>query len=140
MSTGSPNEDGLAQPCLMARPTASTPSAPPAPPARHRSPAAPPARHRSLLPSPRQGWDSSYRGRISDFGFLPRSDFRLRFLPEKPITGPAPKVCQRCRPRSVADRVFFFTTHTPCRQSWAGHRIALVNPAVATGLLQPFLC
>ena len=28
----------------------------------------------------------------------------------------------------------FFTTHTPCRQSWRGNRIALDNPGVATGL------
>ena len=52
-------------------------------------------------------------------------------LPEKPITGPSPK---RCRPRSIADGVFFFTIHTPSRQSWRGHRIATLNPGVGTGL------
>ena len=55
-------------------------------------------------------------------------------LPEKPITGPSPKVCQRCRPCSIADGVFFFTIHTPSRQSWRGHRIATLNPGVGTGL------
>ena len=44
-------------------------------------------------------------------------------LPEKPITGPAPKVRQRCCPRSIADGVFFFSP----------------LPAVATGLLHPIL-
>ena len=45
------------------------------------------------------------------------------------------------RRRSVSDAVLavsltecFFTTHTPCRQSCCGNRIALVNPGVATGL------
>ena len=56
----------------------------------------------------------SHRSRFSDFAFLP----------EKPITGPAPKVWERCCPRSIAPRVFFFTTHTPSRQSWRGRRIA----------------
>ena len=82
--------------------------------------AAPPARHRSLQPAEL----APYRGRNSDFAFLP----------EKPITGPAPKVRQRCRPRSIADSVFFFTIHTPSRQSWRGHRIATLNPGVGTGL------
>ena len=89
-----------------------------------------PDRHRSLLPSPRQGRKSDFgidRGRISDFGLSARSDFRLRYFAHKPITGPAPKVRQRPAPRHTAVGVFF-TTHTPCRQSWAGHRIALVEP------------
>ena len=45
------------------------------------------------------------------------------------------------RRRSVSDAVLavsltecFFTTHTPCRQSWRGHRIATLNPGVGTGL------
>ena len=38
------------------------------------------------------------------------------------ITGPAPKVCQRCCPRSIADRVFFHHSH------------AAVNPGVGAGL------
>ena len=59
-------------------------------------------------------------------------------LPEKPITGPAPKVRQRCC--SIADRVFFFTTYTPCRQSCCGNRTASPNPAVATGLLPQSCC
>ena len=132
-----------------------------APAARHRSPAAP-ARHRSPAePAPRSGFfhrgrDSDFalhRGRFSDFALasdFPRKILRKRcdgeriasgvgFHPEKPITGPAPKVRQRCCPRSIADGVFFFTTYTPCRQSCCGNRIALVNPAVATGLLHPIL-
>ena len=50
------------------------------------------------------------------------------------------------RRRSVSDAVLaasltecFFTTYSPCRQSWRGHRIAPPNPAVATGLLHPIL-
>ena len=70
-------------------------------------------------------------------------------LPEKPITGPAPKVRQRCCPRSIADRVFFHHSHAlpsilawqqDCStQSCCGNRIAPPNPAVATGLLHPIL-
>ena len=83
----------------------------------------------------------SHRGRNSDFAFLP----------EKPITGPAPKVRERCRPRSIADIVFFspFTRPTSIlawahsilawaqdcpTQSWRGHRIAPLNPGVGAGL------
>ena len=122
------------------------------------------------LPSPRRGRDSStevgfptslsHQGRNSDFAFLP----------EKPITGPAPKVWERRCPRSIADRVFFHHSHAAVNpgvatglplsslaraqdcslnpgvgaglltQSWRGHRNAPLNPAVATGLLQPILC
>ena len=87
------------------------------------------------LPSPRselfhRGRDSVGRGRFSDFALASG----VGFHPEKPITGPAPKVRQRCCPRSIADGVLFFTTYTPCCQSCCGNRIALVNPAVATGL------
>ena len=78
------------------------------------------------LPSPRQGRDSSYRGRISDFGFLPRSDFRLRFLPEK--THHRASAEGRCRPRSIADRVFFSPFTRPS-----------VNPGVGTGMLHSIL-
>ena len=103
-----------------------------------------------------RGRDSDFalhRGRFSDFALA--SDFARKILrkrcdgeriasgvgfhPEKPITGPAPKVRQRCCPRSIADGVIFLTTYTPCRQSCCGNRIALVNPAVATGLLHPIL-
>ena len=155
-----------------------------------------------------RGRDSDFalhRGRFSDFALA--SDFARKILrkrcdgeriasgvgfhPEKPITGPAPKVWERCCPRSIAPRVFFspftrpavnpgvrriahsilawqqdcpknpspnqrqrsvseavlaasltecfFTTHTPCRQSCCGNRIAPPNPAVATGLLHPIL-
>ena len=104
---------------------------PAAPPARHRSlPAAPPARHRSLQPAepaPHRGRNSDFalhRGRNSDFGILS----------EKPITGPAPKVRERCCPRSIAPRVFFSPFTRPAvnpgvgtgllTQSWRGHRIA----------------
>ena len=147
-----------------------------APAARH-SPAAP-ARHRS----PRQGRDSSYRGRDSDFAlhrgrfsdFALASDFARKILrkrcggiafgvgfhPENPITGPAPKVRQRCCPRSIADGVFFSPLTRPAvnpavatgllhpillwqqdcsTQSCCGNRIAPPNPAVATGLLHPIL-
>ena len=156
----------------------------------HRSPAAP-ARHRSPAePAPRSGFfhrgrDSDFalhRGRFSDFALA--SDFARKILrkrcdgeriasgvgfhPEQPITGPAPKVRQRCCPRSVAEGVFFFhhlhalpsillwQQDCPCQsccgnriappwqqdcpcQSCCGNRIALVNPAVATGLLHPIL-
>ena len=128
MSTGSPNG-----PLVLARPTSfdgspngSTPSAPPAAPARHRS--------------PRQGRDSSYRGRDSDFAlhrgrfsdFALASDFARKILRK------------RCCPRSIADRVFFHHSHAlpsilawaqDCHtQSWRGHRIATLNPGVGTGL------
>ena len=54
-------------------------------------------------------------------------------LPEKPITGPAPKVRELCCPCSITPGVFF-SIHTPCRQSWRGHRIASLNPGVGAGL------
>ena len=109
----------------------------------HRSlPGAPPARHRrpaevgipTLL---------FHRGRNSDFALA--SDFARKILrkrcdgeriasgvgfhPEKPITGPAPEVRQRGCPRHTAVGVFF-TTRTPCRQSWREHRIALIPGAL----------
>ena len=65
------------------------------------SPAAPPARH-SLQPA--------HRGRDSDFALPPRSELRLRFFAEKPITGPAPKVREICCPRSITPGVFFSIT------------------------------
>ena len=113
------------------------------------------------LPSPRQGRDSSYRGRDSDFAlhrgrfsdFAVASDFARKiirkrcggerisgvgFHPENPITGPAPKVCQRCCPRSIADRVFFHHSHAlPSILPW--QQDCPFNPAVATGLLHPIL-
>ena len=54
-------------------------------------------------------------------------------LPEKPITGPSPKVCQR-RVLAASLTVCFFSPFTPSRQSWRGHRIATLNPGVGTGL------
>ena len=112
------------------------------------------------LPSPRQGRDSSYRGRDSDFALHRGSDFAVAsdfarkilrkrcggeriasgvgFHPENPITGPAPKVCQRCCPRSIADRVFFHHSHAlPSILLW--QQDCPFNPAVATGLLHPIL-
>ena len=72
----------------------------------------------------------------------PAAPARHSLQPAKPA--PAPKVCQRCCPRSIADRVFFHHSHAlpsilawaqDCHtQSWRGHRIASPNPAVATGL------
>ena len=66
------------------------------------------------------------------------------FHPENLIAGPAPKVCQRRRPRSIADRVFFHHSQAlpsilaraqDCHtQSWRGHRIATLNPGMGTGL------
>ena len=44
-------------------------------------------------------------------------------LPEKPITGPSPKVCQRCCKDGIADIVFFSPFTRPT-----------VNPGVGTGL------
>ena len=108
-----------------------------------------------------RGRDSDFalhRGRFSDFAVA--SDFARKILrkrcggeriasgvgfrPENPIAGPAPKVRQRCCPRSVADRVFFHHSHAlpsilawaqDCpTQSWRGHRIAPLNPGVGTGL------
>ena len=79
--------------------------------------------------------------------------------PKKPITGPSPKVCQRCCEDGIADIVFFspFTRPTvnpgvgtglphsilawaqDCpTQSWRGHRIATLNPGVGTGLPRCF--
>ena len=42
-----------------------------------------------------------------DFALPPRSELRLRFFAEKPITGPAPKVREICCPRSITPGVFF---------------------------------
>ena len=123
------------------------------------------------LPSPRQGRDSDFalhRGRFSDFALA--SDFARKILrkrcggeriasgvgfhPENPIAGPAPEVCQRCCPRSIADGVFFHHLHAAVNpavgtglphpillwaqdcptQSWRGRRIAPLNPGVGAGL------
>ena len=102
---------------------------------------------------------SVFRLRCS-FRFCPKKILRKRcggeriasgvgFHPENPITGPAPKVRQRCCPRSIADRVFFRHSHAlpsillwqqDCStQSCCGNRIAPPNPAVVTGLLHPIL-
>ena len=107
------------------------------------------------LPSPRQGRDSSYRGRDSDFAlrrgrfsdFALASDFARKILrkrgsaslPELGFIPKTPSPGQRRRSVSDAARTAsltecFFTTHTPCRQSWRGHRIATLNPGVGTGL------
>ena len=68
---------------------------------RHRRPGI------GALPSPRH----------AEVGILPpRSGFRLRYFAEKP----APKVRQRCCPRSIADRVFFHHSHAlPSILAWA---------------------
>ena len=65
-------------------------------------------------------WPSLHhtQGRNSDFAFLPG----------KPITGPAPKVCQRCDPRRTADSVFFSPFTRPA-----------VSPGVCAGLLHSIL-
>ena len=79
-------------------------------------------------PAPHRGRNSDFalhRGRNSDFAFLPETHHRA-----------APKVCQRRRPRSIADRVFFFTIHTPSRQSWRGHRIVDLHELRAAGGLE----
>ena len=62
----------------------------------------------------------------------------LGFIPKTPLSGQ--------RRRSVSDAVLavsltecFFTTHTPCRQSWRGRRIAPLNPGVGTGLPRSIL-
>ena len=112
---------------------------PGAPPCRATCPASEPCRARAkvgILP-PRSGFRLRSTPRLvfrlhfaSDFA---RKILRKRcdgeriasgvgFHPEKPITGPAPKVWERCCPRSIADRVFFHHSH------------AAVNPGVATGL------
>ena len=79
-------------------------------------------------PAPRSGF------------FLPRSGFRLRSTPRSVFRL---RFSFRFCPKkhSVSDAVLavsltecFFTTHTPCRQSWRGHRIATLNPGVGTGL------
>ena len=122
--------------------------------------------------APRSGF--FHRGRFSDFALA--SDFARKiirkrcggeriasgvgFHPENPIAGPAPEVCQRCCPRSIADGVFFSPLTRPAvnpavgtgllhpillwaqdcsTQSCCGHRIAPPNPAVGTGLLRPIL-
>ena len=36
------------------------------------------------------------------------------------------------KPPLQREIVFFFTIHTPSRQSWRGHRIATLNPGVGT--------
>ena len=120
-----------------------------------RGPSCPaaPARH-SLQPA--------HRGRDSDFALPPRSELRLRFFAEKPITGPAPKVreicCprsitpgvffsitgpapkvrQRCCPRSIADGVFFHHSHAlPSILLW--QQDCPFNPVATAGLLHPIL-
>ena len=82
----------------------------------------------SSLPSLRQGWDSSTEVGIPT----------LLFCPKNPSPGQ--------RQRSGSDAVLtaslpecFFTTHTPSRQSWRGHRIAPLNSGVGAGLLHSIL-
>ena len=90
---------------------------------------------------------------------LPLQSWRGHRIARKPITGPSPKVCQRCCEDGIADIVFFspFTRPTvnpgvgtglphsilawaqDCpTQSWRGHRIATLNPGVDTGLPRCF--
>ena len=121
------------------------------------TPGAPPCRAcPASEPSPRQGRDSSEVGiptsLYTEVGFptslwlpiLPEKSSgsdavgsaslsELGFIPKTPLPGQ--------RRRSVSDAVLavsltecFCTTHTPCRQSWRGHRIATLNPGVGTGL------
>ena len=66
----------------------------------------------------------------------PAAPARHSLQPAKPA--PAPKVCQRCCPRSIADRVFFHHSHAlPSILLW--QQDCPFNPAVATGLLHPIL-
>ena len=53
------------------------------------------------------GLPAPHRSRNSDFAFLP----------EKPITGPAPKVREICCPRSITPGVFFFPSPGQRRRS-----------------------
>ena len=116
------------------------------------TPGAPPCRAcPASEPAPRSGFflpRSGFRLRST-----PRSVFRLRFsfrfCPKNPpeamrwgahrfrswVSSRKP----HCRASAEGDAVLavsltecFFTTHTPCRQSWRGRRIAPLNPGVAT--------
>ena len=107
------------------------------------------------LPSPRQGRDCSYRGRDSDFAlhrgrfsdFALASDFARKIpgsdavgsasLPELGFIPKTPSPGQRRRSVSDAARTAsltecFFTTHTPCRQSWRGHTQSWRGHRIAT--------
>ena len=66
----------------------------------------------------------------------PAAPARHSLQPAKPA--PAPKVCQQCCSRSIADRVFFHHSHAlPSILLW--QQDCPFNPAVATGLLHPIL-
>ena len=116
-------------------------------PARHRRlrylarhiPAALPARHRSLQPAkpaPHRGRNSDFalhRGRNSDFALHQgrNSDFAFARKTHHRASAEGPGVMLSSQHNS---RSVFSTIHTPCRQSWRGHRIATLNPGVGTGL------
>ena len=83
----------------------------------------------------------SHRGRNSDFALPPRSEFRLRYFVQKTTAGPAPKVRTVYGSRHLASSGFHHSLASPSilrwqqdcpRQSCAGNRIALVNPALVT--------
>ena len=108
-----------------------------------------PGTEASSLPSPRHPRSGFFhRGRNSDFALHRGRNSDFGILAEKPITGPAPKVCQRCDPRRTADRVCFFTItrfavnpalatgllHSILRWQHTGHRLAPFNPVLCAGL------
>ena len=114
-----------------------------APAARHRSPAAPRS-PRQGIPIARKILRKRCGGECIASG--------VGFHPENPITGPAPKVRQRCCPRSIADispltrpavnpgvgtglphSILAWAQDCPTK-SWRGHRIAILNPGVGTGV------
>ena len=136
MRTGSPNG-----PLVLARPTSFDGSPQP------RLMARPNLVSLTLVAPMSQKFQSSRGGRTARFFFAngceapaarhsPAAPARHSLQPAKPA--PAPKVCQRCCPRSIADRVFFHHSHAlPSILPW--QQDCPFNPAVATGLLHPIL-
>ena len=136
MSTGSPNEYGLAQ--RLARHI----------PAWHSLPAAP-ARHRSLQPAkpaPRSGF--FHQGRDSDFGILPKNPSpgqRRRSGSDAVLTVSLPECFfhhSHAQPSILAWAQDCHTQswrgHRIATQSWREHRIATLNPGAGTGLPRRF--
>ena len=101
-----------------------------------------PAIEASSLPSPRQGRDSSYRGRDSDFAHTEVGTPTL-FLHEKPSPGQRRRSGSESVLAAQLPECFFHHSHAQpsiaraqdCpTQSWRGRRIAPLNPRVGAGL------
>ena len=105
----------------------------PAAPAWHRSPSPPSLRHTEVgIPTLLYTEVGIPTSLYTEVG-IPTSLFARK--------NPSPGQCRRSVSGAVlagaTDRVFFFTIHTPSRQSWRGHRIARKTPSPVREFVGP---